>query len=42
MQPRCAVCDGDNDAELVQVAAMCARWAEDVCGALPPTDERGR
>ena len=29
-------------AELVQVAAMCARWAEDVCGALPPTDERGR
>ena len=29
-------------AELVQVAAMCARWAEDVCGALPPTDARGR
>ena len=29
-------------AELVQVAAVCARWAEDVCGALPPTDARGR
>ena len=29
-------------AELIQVAAMCNRWAEDVCGALPPTDERGR
>lgn len=28
--------------ELIQVAAMCNRWAEDVCSALPPTDERGR
>ena len=51
MQPRCAVWDEVKRqqpdpqriiAELVQVAAMCARWAEDVCGALPPTDERGR
>lgn len=28
--------------ELIQVGAICQRWAEDVCGALPPTDERGR